>query len=252
MTTGRSIVRFTPLLLLVAGWEGGARAASTPLLPSPSSVAVAWWHLVESGVLHEAALHSVQRVLVGFTLAAVTAGSLAVAMSRFPILRSNARVAIELLRHIAPIAWIPLAILWFRLGDRPAYFIVFLGAFFPILLNMLHGIQQVSPRHVEVARVLGANSWMCWTEVLWPAVKPDCLTGLRIGLGVGWMSVIAAELVGVQLGLGYLIQINRVSLNMENVVAIMLTIGALGLAMNQALLTYARRTTPWRPDVAAP
>ena len=250
MTQSRvTFARLTPLLVFIAVWEGGARSLASPLLPSPITVVAAWWHLAAGGVLLDASILSIKRVLVGFTIAATAAGLLAIGMARFPLLRINARVAVELLRHIAPIAWIPLAILWFQLGDRPAYFIVFLGSFFPILLNVLHGIQSVSPRHVEVARVLGASSWMLWTEVMWPAVKPDCLTGLRIGLGVGWMSLIAAELVGVQLGLGYLIQINRLSLHMDNVVAVMLTIGVLGLAMNQGLLAYARRTTPWGRDV---
>jgi len=234
-------------IAVVGTWDVAARLSwyNTALLPPPSQVAQAWWQLLDSGVLVPAIIGSVGRVLTGFTAAAVLAVALAILLARFGWLEKSVRPSIELLRPISPIAWIPLAILWFRSGDRPAYFIVFIGSFFPILLNVVLGVQSVPDRAMKVAQSFGAGWWLRLTDVVWPAAKPSIVTGLRLGLGVGWMSLIGAELISVRTGLGYLIQINRVALRMDNVVAVMLSIGVIGLGMNWLIQLYARRSMPW-------
>jgi ABC-type nitrate/sulfonate/bicarbonate transport system permease component len=229
-------------------WDVSARTGlyNSVLLPPPGRVVVAWWDLASSGVLVPAMMASIQRVLAGFVLAAVAAGSLAVLMARFELLNCSLRPLIELLRPISPLAWIPLAILWFSGGA--SVFIVFISSFYPILLNCLFGIQSVSQRHIDVGRAFGAGWWLRLRDIVWPAAKPSIVTGLRLGLGFGWFSLIAAELIAVRTGLGYLIQVNRMSLRMDNVIAVMLTIGLTGMLMNYAILIYAHRTMPWIRD----
>jgi|ERR1051326_714216 ABC-type nitrate/sulfonate/bicarbonate transport system permease component len=241
--------RYWPILFVIGGWQllASAKLYNTTLLPAPSEVIVAWCRLLLAGDLLKATLGSLQRVLVGFGIAVVVAFLLALLVSRFKLIESNVKLIVEFLRPISPIAWIPLGILWFKTGDGPAYFIVFIASFFPIFLNLLLGIHSVSEKHLDVARSFRASRWLTITDVLWPAAKPSIITGLRLGLGYAWMSLIAAELIAVRLGLGYLIQINRVALNMENVVAVMGTIGLVGLLMNFVIQLYAKVTMPWWP-----
>ncbi len=233
------------LAAILALWEISARADlyNLALLPPPGRVLVAWWDLLSSGILVPAILASIRRVLAGFTLAVVVAGILATLMARFEWLDRCLRPLIELLRPISPLAWIPLAILWFSGGA--SVFIVFISSFYPVLLNCLLGIQSVSQRHIDVGRAFGAGWRLRLLDIDWPAAKPSVVTGLRLGLGSGWISLIAAELIAVRTGLGYLIQVNRMSLLMDSVIAVMLTIGLIGMLMNYAILLYARRSMPW-------
>ena len=130
--------------------------------------------------------------------------------------------------------------------DRPAYFIVFVASVYPVLLNTMFGFRLVSDRHLRVATIVHANWWLRLCHVVWPSAKPSICTGIRVGLGIGWMSLIAAELVAVRNGLGYLIQVNRLTLRMDNVIAVMATIGVLGMLMNYAFIPYERMSMPWR------
>ncbi len=188
---------------------------------------------------------SVGRVVVGFTLSAVTGVAGGLTLGLTPWLRAQCLPVVDLLRPVPPIAWIPLAILWFGLGDIPAYFLVFLGAFFPIFTSTLAGVLAVQTAHVNIARCLGAGKGMIVRDVVLPAALPSIVVGLRTGMGVGWMSLIAAEMVGAQSGLGYAIQAARILLRIEDVVAGMIVIGLLGFLINRAIAYVGARVTPW-------
>jgi len=162
-----------------------------------------------------------------------------------PVVRRNVLPLIELLRPIPPIAWIPMAILWFGIGTASAVFIVCVGGFFPIVTATMHGIAHVRRETIQTARCLGAGQWLTVTHVVLPAALPDILSGVRTGLGSAWMSLIAAELVASQSGLGYRIQLARLFLRSDSVVAGMLVIGILGVAMSLALRAIERRLTVW-------
>jgi NitT/TauT family transport system permease protein len=255
------------LFLLLLAWEGLGRweLYNTTLLPTPTSVVLAWRELLYAGtqpdmtwrdfqkesVLLKAAWESVKRVLIGFSTAALSAGLLAVLLSWSKLFKNNTKPLIECLRPIAPIAWIPLAILWFGPGNPAAYFIVFIGSFFPILLGILLGIQHVPDNCLKAAKSFGASWWLRLTDVIWPAAKPSIVTGLRVGLGVGWMSVVAAEFVGVPTGLGYLIDVSRRTLKPEQAIAVMATIGVIGLGMNWLIEIYVRKTMRWWREPSA-
>lgn len=218
------------------------------LLPSPLSVAKAGLALAGSGELFLDLFASVKRVLAGFLAAAVFGLALGT-LSGYGRRLSDAIMPLcEFLRPIPPIAWIPIAILWFGLGDNPAYFIVFIGAFFPIFINSYWGVRESRLMHLNVARNFGASRFIVLTDVLLPGSLPRILHGLRIGLGLGWTSVISAELVGAQSGLGYMIQMNRIMLRTENIIAGMVTIGLAGLLMNYLMLLLEKRLLAWRQD----
>lgn len=237
--------RLASVAVVIALWQLLAWVGwiNTQILPAPWQLAATAWEMTRSGELPVHVLDSTRRVLVGFLLAAAVGLTLGLALGAGRRLDRYLHPLVELLRPIPPIAWIPLAILWFGIGDQPAYFIVTLGAFFPIFVNSYHGIRQVHPLYIRAAQCLGATRRLLITDVLLPAALPAILTGLRVGIGVAWTSVIAAELVGAQSGLGYMIQTNRILLRTDKIVVGMLAIGVVGLLINQSLGVLERR---WR------
>lgn len=241
-----------PILLLLGGWQALAELGiiNANLLPPPTRVAAEFWQQIRTGVLIENCLGSLGRILAGFAIASLVGVVLGVmlGMHRGP---GSLSLLIDLLRPIPPIAWIPIAILWFGLGNRSAIFIVSVGAFFPIFVNTYAGIRSVNQAHINAARCLGARQWLMITEILIPAASPTILTGLRIGAGIAWTSVIAAEMVGTHEGLGYAIQLNRTMLQTEAVIVGMLTIGIIGWGMNVVLAGIERYLTRWNKGTLA-
>ena len=224
----------------VVAWQIAAVLAASPVLPSPVDVISA----DHSGLAADAA-SSLSRVLVGYLVAAglgVVLGS-AAALSG-PIGR-GVQLVVNGLRPIPPIAWVPLAILWFGLGDGSAWFIVFIGAFFPVFIQVAWALGRPPDEYLELAASVGASPSETFWHVRVPAAAPGIAAGLRTGLGLAWTSVIAAELVGAQSGLGYRIQMHRLMLETDAVVAGMLTIGVLGFGMDRVAKTLERRLVPW-------
>jgi len=152
---------------------------------------------------------------------------------------------VEFLRPIPPIAWIPLGILWFGIGDTQNMFIIFLGAFFPVVLNTLSGARAVDRSLVWAALTLGGSRGQIIKEIVLPGALPLILTGCRIGLGVGWMALVAAELVAARSGLGFMIQSARYALATQRVILGMAVIGVLGLLMDRGMLWLERHAVPW-------
>lgn len=235
------------LSLLLGVWELAAHGFANPvLLPSPQLVAGSIVELIGNGSLLADILASLKRVFAGFFLASVLAVPLALLMAFFLPLRRLILPLVTLLRPIPPIAWIPLAILWFGLGDKPSYFITALAAFFPIFLNAFAGGIDVEARHVHAARFLGAGRWLMVRHVYLMSALPHIWTGLRVGLGQCWMAVVTAELIAAQSGLGYMIQANRINLETQHVLTGMISIGVLGALMTTALGWCERFVLPWK------
>jgi len=230
-------------------WELAARAWPRPALPSPSGVAAACARLVESGVLVHDLGASLRRVAAGFLLAAAVGLPLGLLAGLGGRAAAPLRAAAELLRPVPPIAWVPLALVWFGLGDAPARFIVFVGAVAPIFAHTRWAVLPGPAPLLELAASLGAGRWRTLVEVRLPAAAPGISAGLRTGLGLAWVSVIAAELVGAQDGLGYRVQALRLGLDVDGVVAVMGTIGGAGALMDRA----ARAALPRPPaDAGGP
>ena len=236
---------FVAFLLLL--WEGAVRLGVIDglLFPPPGKVIQALVHLASIGQLWTDISASLLRILVGFAVASALAVWLAFLLVRQSLLAPYALVVVDLLRPISVLAWIPLAIIWFGIGNASAWFIIFLGAFFPVFTNAYHGFSSVERTHVLVARNYGVSGLQFVGEILLPSALPAILTGMRVGLGVGWMCLIAAEMISAQSGLGYMIQMARVLIETEKVIAGMVVIGAIGYLMNEALLFVEKRFTPW-------
>ena len=149
------------------------------------------------------------------------------------------------MRALRRVGWTRLGILWFGIGNAPSYFLVFIGAVFPVFVNTFSAVRNIDRTQINAALSLGAGPGILIRDVLIPASLPIIFPGLRIALGVGWMCVVAAELIAAQSGLGYMIQQNRVLLQTHNVVAGMITIGLVGFAMSALMSLLERRLLPW-------
>lgn len=242
--------RFALLLALCLIWEFAARwgLINALVFPPPSKVLGGIKQLAEFGLLWQDVSSSILRVTVGFAFAAVIGVALAALLARWEGVAYYVLPIVEVIRPISVIAWIPIAILWFGLGDKPAWFIIFLGSFFPIFTNTYVGFRSVDPIHVQAAECFGAGRLLFFRKVLFPSALPYILTGMRIGLGFGWMCVIAAEMIAASSGLGYMIQLARNLMETERIIGGMVVIGTVGFAMNQFMLLLEHWLTPWRAE----
>ena len=240
------------LLVLVSLWEASALLGwiNTKVLSSPFEVVRSFSAAVSSGSLLKDSVQSIKRVLVGFALGSLSGILIAILVVASRRVAELAAPIIELIRPIPPIAWVPMAILWFGLGDPPAYFLVALGAFFPVFTNLGGALRDIEKKQINVARSLGASTALVCRKIIIPLVLPDLVTGLRVGLGVSWIIVITAEMVGVQEGLGYMIQLNRVLLQTPNVIVGMISIGAIGLALSLLMDVVETVAIPWKRRMA--
>jgi ABC-type nitrate/sulfonate/bicarbonate transport system permease component len=236
--------RFLPPLVTLGVWQGLSSLGIIPAykLPSPIEIAHGLRDLFVVGMppgrfLFEHIIYSLYRVLLGFSVAAAIAIPLGIFMGISERFRGIADPLVEIIRPIPPLAWIPIAILWFGIGDGSAAFIIFLGAFFPILLNTVSGVMSVDKVLVDVAYTLHAEQKHICTKVLIPGALPSIFTGMRIGMGVGWMALVAAEFTGVKegLGLGYMIMTARDIQRPDEIVAGMLVIGLIGICIDFGL-----------------
>lgn len=239
------------VLLLVWQWVSTRLIDETTraLLPPPTAVAAAAWELIASGELLRHMGDSLKREFLAF-LWALVAVPLGIAMGWWKGFNEQVDALVEMLRPIPPLAWIPLSILWFGIGDMQNQFIIFLGIFFPILLNTVNGVRGVEPNLVRAARCLGSDEWTVLTRVVLRAALPQIVTGVRVGLGVGWMALVAAELVGASSGLGFLINDARTILRTDIVIVGMVTIGIVGLLLDLLIRRITARLLPWSRAMA--
>jgi len=243
-----------PLALLLI-WQGLSMAGVLPAykLPSPWAVIQGFGELAVKGMppgqlLQWHLLYSLLRVGIGFLAAALIGVPLGLALGAFAPLRGAINPIIEVLRPVPPLAWIPIAILWFGIGLPSAGFIIFLGAFFPIVLNTTAGVLEVNPVLVEAVRTLGAGRREIVSKVLLPGSLPNIFVGVRVGLGIGWMTLVAAEFTGVRsgYGLGYMIMTARDIQRPDEIIAGMAVIGLVGLGIDWLVRLAQRRLVPWR------
>lgn len=218
------------------------------VLPRPSQVALTFWELLRSGDMPRHIGISILRVLEGFGIAALLGLTLGIAIGLSRRLDRLTDLLIQLFKPIPPIAWIPLAILWFGIGEMSKVFIIFLGAFFPVIINTISGIRQTDQKLVEVARILAVPRARFVRLVVLPGALPAIMTGLRVGLTVAWMCVVAAELIAAGSGVGYLIMDARQLSQYDVVMVGMITIGVIGKLMDWLIRRMERRLIRWRTD----
>jgi NitT/TauT family transport system permease protein len=248
--------------LAIATWQLASELGwvNPQILPSPLAVLKKWieyllplqpysdgnwllWAL--SGELIHDAMGSLYRVVVGFVIGAGLALPIGLSMG------ANARVyawlnpLVQLLRPIPPIAYIPLSILWFGLGNPPAVFLIALGAFFPVLMNTIAGVRQVDGIYLRAARNLGASGSTMFLRVILPAAVPYILSGVRIGIGTAFIVVIVSEMIAVNNGLGFRILEAREYFWSDKIIAGMISIGLIGLAIDVAMNRLNNHLLRW-------
>jgi ABC-type nitrate/sulfonate/bicarbonate transport system permease component len=243
------VLRFIALpLLLLLVWQITAKLQLiNPLfLPPIDRVARAAYQLLVTGDLYDHFISSFVRILYANLIAICLAVPLGFMIGLYLWLEDLLDPLVNLLRPIPPLAWIPLAILWFGVGEKSVVFITFISAFFAILLNTIVGVRSVEKSLVRAALSLGATRWILIRQVILPATLPYLFTGFRIALGVSWMSIVAAEMIAATSGLGFLISYYRELLRSDLILVGMISIGAIGFLMDRGLLWLERKLLPWR------
>ena len=226
-------------LIILAAWAAAYAAGLFPpgTVPSPADVAHAFGTEIASGRLASDIIASLFRVAWGFVTAVVTAVPLGLVVGRHARAREALLPGINFFRSLSPIAWIPFAILWFGVGDPPAIFIIFIATFFQIALATSAASASVPKVYYRVAEDLGLSGRDVLLHVTLPAIFPQLVIALRVAIGVAWMVVVAAEMIAVNSGLGYLIIDGRNALRWDLVVCGMITIGAIGILLD---IVFAR------------
>ena len=252
---GTVLALIVPLLLLFL-WHWAVAAGMTQLIPSPAEVAeymvdFAWggiWDDAFSATLHIHLLASMSRVYGGFALAAIVAVPLGILIGRNETVRALLDPFLQLMRPIPVTAWLPLSMILFGLGPRSAFFLVFLGAFYPILLNTVFGVRSVEKRLFEAASMLGCSPSAQFFKVVLPAALPSIFTGLRLGLGLAWFVIVVGEMTGVPQGLGAVIMDGRTLSRTELVICGMIVIGIAGFISDRIVVMVMNRLLRWSPS----
>jgi NitT/TauT family transport system permease protein len=239
--TSRRLAKPVQMVLLPASvaliglmiWQLSCDLSGTKIFPTPEQTAAGMMQLLRDGTLWRYIVASLYRVTWGFVLA----GAVGIPLGLWAGWSSRSFQAvnplIQGLRPISPIAWIPIAILWFGVGDGAAIFLIFLSSFFPIVVGTMAAVRNISLVHVRSAQNFGLEGFQLFRRVVLPASLPQIITGLRIALGVAWLVVVAAEMIAVNSGLGYLINDARnMGMRYDLVVAGMLVIGAIGIVLD--------------------
>jgi len=249
-------VIFPGAVLIV--WHLATYGRKYSLIPPPSDVALALWDLAFGGInddaysktLHIHLLASLSRVYGGFAIALCVALPLGLLIGRIALIRRVLDPTLQVLRPIPVTAWLPLAMIMFGLGPRSAFFLVCLGAFYPILINTIFGVRAVDQRLFEAASMLGCQGTAQFFRVVLPASLPAIFTGLRLGLGFAWVVIVVGEMTGVQTGLGAIIMEARQLSRTEIVICGMVVIGIAGFISDRIVLFLGKRLLRWSPSFA--
>ena len=243
-----SLIRISSIVSFFLIWEIVARAGVfTPvLLPPPSAVLEAAKDMLLTGVLLPNVAVSLARVCAGFFLATVIAVPLGIACGWYRYLFHIVDPIVELFRPIPVLALLPLAVLWFGIGESSKIFLITYGAFFPIFVNTIAGVRFVDPVLVQAAESLGATKMQIFRRVILMAAMPDIATGLRLGLGFSFLTIVAAEMIASQKGLGFLIMDTQLTFQTDRTLVATLMFGVLGYLMGSLLLKVETRLLRWK------
>jgi NitT/TauT family transport system permease protein len=243
-------------LVLILLWDRAVAITGTRLVPSPREVAVMMYDFSFGGVYDDAfsatilthIWKSMTRVYGGFFLAALIGIPLGLMIGRIRLLRQLLDPTINLLRPIPVTAWLPLSMIFFGLGPNAAIFLVFLGAFYPILLNTIFGVRSVDVRLFEAAAMLGCSGSAMFRQIVFPASLPSIFNGFRIAHGFAWILIVVGEMTGVPTGLGSVIMDGRTLSRTDLVVTGMIVIGVCGFVTDRIIVVISNRVLQWSPQ----
>lgn len=235
-----------PILVLIV-WEYICHFGNVKVynMPAPEVIIKDAVEKIQNGVLWKHIAISFLRVLEGFAIAAVSALILGTLIGLSKHFERFTELVLQILKPIPPIAWIPLAILWFGIGETSKLYIIFYGAFFPILLNTIDGIHNIDKRYIELGRVYEVDKWRLVWKVILPGALPSILTGIRVGLGNAWVCVVAAEMIAATRGIGYMLSNGRSMSRADDVILAMLLIGIVGKFMDDILKWVSGKIMKW-------
>ncbi|MES2046999.1 MAG: ABC transporter permease [Pseudomonadota bacterium] len=233
---------------LIALWWVVVVQSESVIFPTPLQVVTGTLELAADGTLSEHILASLMRVGSGFLLACIVAIPLGLWMGRVEGAYRTLNPLFQILRPISPIAWIPLAILWFGVGNVSPIFLIFIASVFPMIVQTASGVHTIEKRYLRAAENFGVSRYTLFRQVIIPAVLPEIIVGMRIGLGVAWLVVVAAEMIALRSGLGYLIMDSRNAGNRYDlVIAGMLIIGVIGLVLDGLMrFLESLKSVRWR------
>ncbi|NTW52824.1 MAG: ABC transporter permease [Chlorobiaceae bacterium] len=216
-------------------WHAAASFYPLEQFPRPLQVALAIVELVKAGRLAGDIGISLFRLVVAYSAAVCCAVPMGILLGRCPACLRGIDPLVQLLRPISPIAWFPLAVLWFGIGNAPAIFIIFIASFFPVLMGTVGAIKTIPESYYKVSRNFGAKPSLVMVSIIIPAAFPGIMTGLRIALGTAWIHLVAGEMLGADSGLGFLIIDARNFLRTDLIMAGMILVGMLGLILNSLI-----------------
>ena len=233
---------------VVAVWWIAVVVAESAIFPTPWQVVTGTWELAQDGTLWEHIGASLFRVGTGFLLALLFAIPLGLWMGWVGGAYTTLNPIFQMLRPFSPIAWIPLAILWFGVGDVSPIFLIFIASVFPMIVQTTSGVHTIERRYLRAAANFGVSRSVLFRRVVIPAVLPEIIVGMRVGIGVAWLVVVAAEMIALRSGLGYMIMDSRNAGNRYDlVVAGMIIIGVIGLLLDGLTrLLEQMKTVKWR------
>jgi NitT/TauT family transport system permease protein len=243
-------------ILLILIWDRAVAITGTRLIPGPWQVAVMMYDFTFGGVYDDAfsgtilthVWKSMQRVYGGFFLAALVGIPSGMMIGRIKVMRQLLDPTISLLRPIPVTAWLPLSMIFFGLGPNAAIFLVFLGAFYPILLNTMFGVRSIDPRLFEAAAMLGCSGAGIFRQIVLPASLPAIVSGLRIAHGFAWILIVVGEMTGVPTGLGSVVMDGRTLSRTDLVITGMIVIGACGFITDRIIVAISNRLLSWSPQ----
>jgi NitT/TauT family transport system permease protein len=238
----------TVIAILIAMWWLVVVVTHSAIFPTPWQVVTGTLELARDGTLWSDIGASLMRVGLGFLLAVSIAVPLGLWMGWIKGAFSTLNPIFQILRPISPIAWIPIAILWFGVGDASPIFLIFMSSVFPMVVQTTAGVHTIERRYLRAAENFGVSRYTLFSRVIIPAVLPQIIVGMRIGLGVAWLVVVAAEMIALRSGLGYLIIDSRNAGNRYDlVIGGMVIIGLIGLSLDGAMrLMEGLRLVKWR------
>jgi NitT/TauT family transport system permease protein len=233
---------FLSFTVLVLIWEIAVRFAGldSHVLPGPSQVFFSMIELIKDGSIFKHTLASLFRVTVGFLLATILGVPLGIILGRSRTAYLLFHPIINFLRPISPLAWIPLAMLWFGIGDNPAIFLIFLASFFPIVVATTVAVHSINPTYFHVAANFDFSRIEVLQKIVIPAIIPAVITGLRLSIAIAWIVVVAAEMMAVQSGLGFLILDARNGLRLDYVMDGMIVIGLIGILLDRLMMQLGK------------
>jgi NitT/TauT family transport system permease protein len=244
----QSLPSIVVMAVLVTLWWATVVFTDSAIFPTPQAVVLGTLELAKDGTLWEHIGASLMRVGVGFGLAVLFAIPLGLWMGRVHGAFVTLNPVFQILRPISPIAWIPIAILWFGVGNASPIYLIFIASVFPMIVQTTEGVHTIEKRFLRAAENFGVPRGKLFRQVVFPAALPQIIVGMRIGLGVAWLVVVAAEMIALRSGLGYLIIDSRNAGNRYDlVIAGMIIIGLIGLALDGIMrMLEGMKIVRWR------